>query len=107
MITVYALKNQLNSEIYVGITKDLSLRISQHNKGKNRYTKAFKPWFVYYTEEYPTYEFARCREKELKSTTVKRFLREKNFPRLKIQVPCLPANRCQLGRDSWWGYKFY
>ena len=77
MITVYSLKNQINNEIYVGITKDLSIRLVDHNKGKNRYTKAFMPWTVFYKEDYPNYETARKREKELKSTTGKRFLRDK------------------------------
>ena len=75
MITVYALKNQINNEIYVGITKNLSVRLAEHNKGTNRYTKAFKPWTQFYTEEYPDYSSARKREKELKGTSGKRFLR--------------------------------
>jgi putative endonuclease len=94
MITVYALNNQINNEIYVGITKDLSIRLLEHNKGKNRYTKAFMPWTVFYTEDYPDYGAARKREKELKSTTGKRFLRGE-LSTLLIQVPCLPA-----GADS-------
>jgi len=75
MISVYALKNGINNEIYVGMTKNLSQRLKEHNQGKNRYTKAFMPWMVFYTEEYPDYVSARKREKELKSTTGKRFLR--------------------------------
>jgi putative endonuclease len=76
MISVYALKNGINNEIYVGMTKSLSQRLKEHNQGKNRYTKAFMPWMVFYTEECPDYVTARKREKELKSTTGKRFLRD-------------------------------
>ena len=81
MITVYALKNEVNNEIYVGITKDLTQRMKAHNQGKNRYTKAFMPWIVFYTEDYADYETARKREKALKSTTGKRFLRNQ-LPKL-------------------------
>ncbi len=35
------------------------------------------PWTVFYKEDYPNYETARKREKELKSTTEKRFLKNK------------------------------
>jgi predicted GIY-YIG superfamily endonuclease len=51
MVIVYALKNKINSEIYVGISKDPKQRLKQHNSGTNRYTKAFAPWEIFYTEE--------------------------------------------------------
>ena len=72
MIIVYALKNRVNEEVYVGITSSLDRRISEHNTGKNRYTKAFMPWSVFYTEKLPDYNSARKREKYLKSATGKR-----------------------------------
>jgi len=80
MITVYALKNQVNSEIYVGITNSLERRLIEHNSGRHRYTKAFKPWTVFYTEEHPDYSSARKREKYLKAASGKRFL--KKVPKL-------------------------
>ncbi len=40
---VYALKNKINNEIYVGISNDPERRLIEHNVGKNRYTKAFMP----------------------------------------------------------------
>jgi putative endonuclease len=76
MITVYALNNSVNKEIYVGITSSLERRIAEHNSGKNRYTKAFMPWNVFYTEEHPDYASARKREKYLKSAAGKRFLKK-------------------------------
>ena len=75
MVTVYALKNRVNNEIYIGMTTALDRRLNEHNKGKNRYTKAFIPWIVFYTEEHPDYATARIREKYLKTTTGRRFLR--------------------------------
>ncbi len=75
MISVYALKNEINHEIYVGISNNVDRRIMEHNAGKNRYTKAFRPWSVFYTEDYPDYSTARVKEKNLKSAAGKRFLR--------------------------------
>jgi predicted GIY-YIG superfamily endonuclease len=46
-VFVYALKNQINDEIYVGISADLDRRLKEHNSGKNRYTKAFLPWTLF------------------------------------------------------------
>jgi predicted GIY-YIG superfamily endonuclease len=40
-IFVYCLSNSLNREIYVGISNDVERRLTEHNSGKNRYTKAF------------------------------------------------------------------
>lgn len=73
MVYVYALKNNINAEIYVGITTDIKRRLKEHNSGKNRYTKAFVPWEVFYMEEQPDYIHAREREKYLKSAAGKRF----------------------------------
>ena len=76
MIIVYALKNKVNEEVYVGITSSLDRRLNEHNTGKNRYTKAFMPWFVFYTEKLPDFASARKREKYLKSSSGKRFLKK-------------------------------
>ena len=75
MVIVYALSNKVNEEVYVGMTSDLDRRISEHNSGKNRYTKAFLPWTVFYTEEHPEFSSARKREKYIKSASGKRFLK--------------------------------
>ena len=75
MVVVYALKNKVNNEVYVGITSCLDRRLAEHNNGKNRYTKAFLPWEVFYTEELPDYTTARRREIYLKSASGKRFLK--------------------------------
>ncbi|MBL7870937.1 MAG: GIY-YIG nuclease family protein [Cyclobacteriaceae bacterium] len=73
---MYALHNFNNEEIYVGISKDVERRLAEHNLGLNRYTKAFKPWKVFYTESHPTYSSARVREKYFKNASGKRYLRK-------------------------------
>ena len=74
MVTVYALKNSINKEIYVGISKDPERRLHEHNSGKNRYTKAFSPWNIFFKELHDDYKSARLREIYLKSSSGKRFL---------------------------------
>ena len=76
MVIVYALKNEINSEIYVGISKDPQARLVQHNSGTNRYTKAFIPWKIFFTEERPDYASARIREKYFKAASGKKHLRK-------------------------------
>jgi putative endonuclease len=77
MIAVYALYNEINSEIYIGITLDIIRRLQEHNSGKSRYTKAFKPWKVFYTEECENYPTARNRELFFKTSTGRRELKRR------------------------------
>lgn len=76
MYTVYAIKSLSRNYIYVGLTNDLVRRLSEHNLGYNRTTKAYAPFHLIYSEEYPSRQEAREREKFLKGTTGKRFLYE-------------------------------
>ena len=75
MITVYAIKSEVNADIYVGISKDANLRLKEHNGGKNRYTKGLIPWITLYRELQLDWEAARKREKYLKSGVGKEFLK--------------------------------
>lgn len=74
-IFVYALKNKINNEIYVGISNNPERRLLEHNCGKNRYTKAFMPWIIFFTEACENYEAARKREIYFQSAAGKRKLR--------------------------------
>ena len=75
MITVYAIKSEMNDEIYVGIAKDADIRLKEHNAGKNRYTKGLRPWKTLYRELQSDWQAARKREKYLKSGVGKEFLK--------------------------------
>jgi putative endonuclease len=72
LVTVYALSNTINAEIYIGMTTDIVRRIKEHNSGANRYTKAYKPWKIFYTEILEDYSSARIREKYFKTTKGRR-----------------------------------
>ncbi|MBU2444376.1 MAG: GIY-YIG nuclease family protein [Bacteroidetes bacterium] len=75
MFTLYALKSISRNFIYVGMTENLEDRIKRHNSGYNRSTKKFAPFKLIFSENSQTGEKARSREKYLKSTSGKRFLR--------------------------------
>ncbi|MBZ0182021.1 MAG: hypothetical protein K8F60_06155 [Melioribacteraceae bacterium] len=45
---------------------------AEHNKGKSRFTKNYKPWKIIYTEEKETLEEAIKREKYFKSSAGRR-----------------------------------
>ncbi len=41
---VYALRSLKDLRIYVGMTQNIEIRLSEHNKGKTKSTKGCKPW---------------------------------------------------------------
>ncbi len=75
MFFVYAIKSHVDERIYVGITTDVSKRLSEHNSGKTKSTKGYKPWRMIYAESLPSRFEARRREKYLKSGVGKEFLK--------------------------------
>ena len=58
------------------MTNNLERRLSQHNNGENRSTKAYKPFELIYFEEFKTRMEARNKEKYLKSGIGKEFLKK-------------------------------
>lgn len=75
MYTIYAIKSLHKNYIYVGITNNLTRRIDEHNSGRNKTTRPYRPFQVIYTEEQETRPQAREREKYLKSGAGKEFLK--------------------------------
>ncbi len=73
---VYAIKSSFDNRIYVGFTDNLERRVKEHNQGKTKSTKGFRPWVLIYEERVETREEARNREKYLKSGCGKEFLKK-------------------------------
>ena len=78
---VYVLFSFKFNRSYVGMTKNIKQRLSEHNSKKNTSTKAFVPWEVVYTEEYNTQAEARIREKYLKTAGGRRWRKNNIRPR--------------------------
>ena len=72
---VYAIKSCVDRRIYVGFTKDLDNRLREHNRGKTKSTKGFRPWKLLYEEIVETRVEARNREVFFKSGSGKEFLK--------------------------------
>ncbi|MGY6520834.1 MAG: GIY-YIG nuclease family protein [Mongoliitalea sp.] len=75
MVTVYAISSKERKYIYVGLTSNLDDRLHRHNSGYERITKPYRPFKLIYTQEFMTRSEAREREKYLKTTSGKSFLR--------------------------------
>ncbi len=75
MFTVYALKSEKDGRIYVGLTARIEQRLKYHNSGLVFSTKGYRPWHLFYKENFKTRAEARVREKQLKSGYGKEFLK--------------------------------
>ncbi len=72
----YILRSLKDNSFYYGSTSDLEKRLSEHNKGKVKYTKSRFPWAVHYYEKYNTRSEAVKRELFFKSIDEYRWLKE-------------------------------
>ncbi|MGM5469071.1 GIY-YIG nuclease family protein [Flavobacteriaceae bacterium LMO-SS05] len=61
---------------YVGISLDVEYRLTEHNKGKTKSTKAFRPWKIIHIEEYESRQLARTREVYLKSAAGRKWRKD-------------------------------
>ena len=63
------------------MTEDLDRRLAEHNSGKSTYTSKYIPWQVVHSENFENREEARKREKYLKSSTGRRWMKDNiNWP---------------------------
>lgn len=67
MFYIYILKSSIVQRHYIGSTADLERRLLDHNIGKVKSTKAYKPWELIYSESFTTRNEALKREKQIKS----------------------------------------
>jgi putative endonuclease len=75
MFFVYAIRSEMDGRIYVGMCSNMETRLKEHNTGKTKSTKGFRPWILIYKEEINTRVDARNKEKYLKSGVGKEFLK--------------------------------
>jgi putative endonuclease len=74
MWSVYALRSSTRRYIYVGLTSDLERRVRQHNAGREKTTRPYRPFTLILHAEFSTRAEARKREIYLKSGTGKELL---------------------------------
>jgi putative endonuclease len=77
MFVTYALYSEKYNKIYIGYTADLIDRFYSHNIHSTKgYTKKFRPWIVVYLEFHELKSTATQREKQLKSSRGRDFIRK-------------------------------
>ncbi len=67
MYFVYVIRSYERNYNYIGLTNNLKRRFGEHNEGKNKTTKPYKPFKLVLSEMFETRTQAREREKYLKS----------------------------------------
>jgi len=79
MYHVYILLNETKNRTYTGVAEDVDNRLAEHNSGKVKSSRPYRPYTVIHTETFATLSEARQREKFYKSTTGRRRIKERYF----------------------------
>ena len=77
MFFVYVLLSKKDFKFYTGITKNLDNRLKEHNSGKVKSTRNRTPFEIMYYECCYNLEDTLHREKYLKTTYGKRYIRNR------------------------------
>jgi len=76
MFFTYVLSSVNFDKIYIGFSEDVEKRLASHNDPRNKgWTKNFQPWKLVYTEEFTTKFESMKREKQLKTSRGRNFIR--------------------------------
>jgi putative endonuclease len=62
----YILFSTKLNKYYVGSTSDMERRLTDHNRGKEKFTRTGMPWELVYAEPFEELAMARRRELEIK-----------------------------------------
>jgi putative endonuclease len=63
--TVYVLQNS-NGKHYIGLSEDVTHRLTQHNSGESKWTAKFHPWTLIWISDKMSLSDARKLENKLK-----------------------------------------
>jgi putative endonuclease len=75
MFYTYVLYSEKTQKHYYGSTKNVEYRLTEHNKGKVKFTNPHRPWKLLYFEEYRTRSEAYRRELFFKSIDGRNWLK--------------------------------
>ncbi len=76
MYYAYILINFDHTKTYTGWTSDIQRRLSEHNSGKNKSSKAYGPYSLVHFEEFQSIKEAMAREKFYKTTSGRRKIKQ-------------------------------
>jgi putative endonuclease len=77
MYYVYVLQSEQDNKFYTGFTRDLTKRIEEHNLGMSNATKGRIPLKLVYYEFCLNHKDAMRRERYLKTTWGKRYIKNR------------------------------
>jgi putative endonuclease len=76
MYYAYILRSQSHpKQIYIGSTRELAVRLKEHNSGKSTHTRKFIPWRLIFYAAFPEKTLAENFERYLKSGSGRAFAR--------------------------------
>jgi putative endonuclease len=82
MFYTYVLFSRKYKKIYIGFSSDPFARLISHNHNKNHgWTARFRPWEIIHLESFQSKSEALQREKQLKSASGRKFIKESILPR--------------------------
>ena len=65
---IYAIKSDFDKRIYVGISMNVQKRLEEHNAGKTKSTKGYRPWKIIYKEECNNSKVVNYLKRDVKPT---------------------------------------
>ena len=74
---VYVLRSDKFIRNYVGFSSNVEKRLADHNNGRTKSTKPFRPWKLLFIESFETKIEALQREKFLKSGQGRDYIKRK------------------------------
>lgn len=72
---VYAIKSAERDYVYKGLTKNIENRLERHRSGRERTTRAYRPFKLVYLKSFDNRAEARRHEEFIKSGVGRDFLR--------------------------------
>ena len=79
MFHVYILLNETNVKTYTGVADDVNKRLAEHNTGRVKSSRPYRPYKIINIESFETLKEARQKERFDKSMTGRRRLKEMFF----------------------------
>ena len=76
MYYVYILLNESKTRTYTGASDDVDKRLAEHNAGKVKASRPYRPYKIFHTESFATLSEARKKEIFYKSATGRRKMRK-------------------------------
>jgi len=92
MACIYILKSEETGKYYTGASRENNAekRLRYHNGGKNKSTKAGRPWALVYVEGQGTFQEARVRENYLKTGQGRQWIKSEGWQSGRMRRSCPP-----------------